>query len=265
MIELERLNPTRLIPGIGRRLSEIPHSIAWESSKKGIANRKNLESFKGRYKGEKLFLIANGPSLKDMDLSVLKNEYTMCMNRFYMYFDRLNFTPTFLTCVQDLVLEQFKDDFEKLECITFFNWRFRNEFSKAIFLKESYSINPFFQTDLTKATQIGGTVTFASLQLAYYLGFKEVIIIGMDHSFAEKGTPNKLEVRTHEEDKSHFDPNYFPKGIKWKLPDLKKSEYSYDLARIAFEQDGRKIIDATVGGHCMVFEKGVLKDYLTAK
>ena len=59
---------------------------------------------------------------------------------------------------------------------------------------------------------------------------------------------------------SHFHPNYFPKGSKWQLPDLLRSEIAYRIARRAFEDNGREIVDATVGGNCPIFEK---VDYLS--
>ena len=68
------------------------------------------------------------------------------------------------------------------------------------------------------------------------MGFKEVIIIGLDHYFVEKGRPNKTELRTADKDESHCHPDYFPKGIKWQLPDLYRSEIAYAHARKAFEK-----------------------------
>src|SRR5262249_54292447 len=109
--------------------------------------------------------------------------------------------------------------------------------------------------DVSHPISSGGTVTFVSLQLAYFMGFREVIVIGLDHSFAEKGIPNSTEVRQSEKDQSHCHPDYFPKGTKWQLPDLYRSEFAYALAREAFERDGRNIIDATIGGRCEVFRK----------
>jgi hypothetical protein len=255
MIETSRLTPKRIIPGILRRLKEYKYLFEWKFSKQGKLNREKLLSQKNKYEGKRLFLIANGPSLKDMDLSVLKDSYTMCMNRFYISFDKIGFIPNFLVCIEDTVLEQFKDDFSSLPCETFFNWRYHDKISNATFLKEAFPINTFFQDNILEPTHFGGTVTYACLQLAYFMGFKEVIIIGMDHSFKEKGTPSTIEVRTYEKDESHFDPNYFPKGMKWKLPDLEKSELSYSTAKKFYHENGRKIIDATINGKCEIFEK----------
>lgn len=258
-----RFTLKRFIPAVERRIKEVRFLYKWNTTKQAKNNHLYLQSLHNKYKGKRLFVIANGPSIKDMDLNVLKNEYTMCMNRFYMYFDKLSFVPNFFVCVEDLVLEQFAEDINNLPIEDkFVNWRLFKTLDKCHFLKEAYTFNPFFQTDLTKPTHFGGTVTFACLQLAYYMGFDEVIIIGMDHSFKEKGTAATVEVRTYEKDESHFDPNYFPKGIKWKLPDLVKSEYGYALARDFYKKNGRRIIDATVNGKCQVFEKANFVDII---
>lgn len=256
MIDFKRFNPMRVVPAIKRRLVELKFLRQWNNTEVGKQNKAYLETIKDKHKGERLILIANGPSIKDMDLTVLKDEYTMCMNRFYIYFEKIGFVPNFFVCIEDLVLGQFADDINNLPIEgKFVNWRLHKKIDKCHYVKEDYAFNPFFQTDLTKPAHYGGTVTFVCLQLAYYMGFTEVIIIGMDHSFKEKGRANKVEVRHYEKDESHFDPNYFPKGMKWRLPDLDKSEYGYEVARKHFEQNGRKIVDATINGKCQVFEK----------
>ena len=52
------------------------------------------------------------------------------------------------------------------------------------------------------------------------------------------------------------------KGVKWQLPDLDNSALAYRLARTAFEADGRRIVDATVGGALSVFPKLLLAEAL---
>jgi hypothetical protein len=77
----------------------------------------------------------------------------------------------------------------------------------------------------------------------------------MDHRFKAKGVPSAAEVRKSEVDEDHVHPNYFPKGMKWELPDLVRSELAYAEARAAYERAGRGIVDATVDGACTIFEK----------
>ena len=161
--------------------------------------------------------------------------------------------------VNELVLEQFAKDIANLSMPKFLNWNLRSNFPTndkgIIYLKPKHVLNDSFEQDLTHPIVFGGTVTFVTLQLAFYMGFQQVIIVGMDHHFIEKGVPNEKEVRSTEVDSSHFHPNYFPKGTKWQLPDLFRSEVDYSLARTGFENHGREIFDATIGGKCQIFKK----------
>jgi hypothetical protein len=113
---------------------------------------------------------------------------------------------------------------------------------------------PGFTTDMRKTFWHGATVTYVAMQLAYHMGFEQVILVGVDHSFASKGAPGKI-VTSEGDDPNHFAPHYFGKGFRWQLPDLQTSEISYGLARAAFENTGRKVLDATIGGKLTIFPK----------
>jgi hypothetical protein len=93
------------------------------------------------------------------------------------------------------------------------------------------------------------------------MGFREVALIGADHSFATKGPANK-EVASRDKDLSHFDPRYFSGGAKWHLPDLPLSELAYSMARDAYEAAGRRIANATEGGQLEIFERQSLSDFV---
>ena len=55
-------------------------------------------------------------------------------------------------------------------------------------------------------------MTYVALQVAFYLGFEQVILIGVDHNFATKGKPNTTVV-SQGDDPNHFNPAYFGKGF----------------------------------------------------
>ena len=86
------------------------------------------------------------------------------------------------------------------------------------------------------------------------MGFSQVILIGVDHNFTTKGTPNTTVVSTGD-DPNHFNPAYFGKGFRWQLPDLETSELAYCMARDAYAKEGRELLDATEGGKLTVFPK----------
>ncbi len=253
------LTPNRILSAGLRRITDVPQGLAWRFSALANANRERLRSFKNLHQGGRCFIIANGPSLARMDLHILKDEITFGMNRIYLNFDSMRFQTTYFLAINELVLDQFSADIADLGMPKFLSWNSRNKFSKQadqlLFLRFKLGLRDTFVSDITDPLCSGGTVTYAAIQLAFYMGFQQVVLVGLDHRFDSKGFPNEVQVRAEAKDQNHFHPNYFPKGIRWQLPDLRRSEVAYALARRAYEEDGRAILDATVDGACTVFEK----------
>jgi len=218
----------------------------------------SIKDLKNRYVGERCFIIGNGPSLKETDLRLLKNEYTIGLNRIYLNYDNMGFIPSFYCSVNPNVIEQFGSEIDKLNTIKFLRKDSANYIKNkwnTFFMKSLDPTGFDFNKNLeTLEWYEGGTVTYCAMQVAYYLGFTTVILIGVDHYFKLAGEPNKL-VTAQTEDPNHFHPNYFGKGVKWQYPDLARSEQAYKIAKRVFEEDGRIILDATIGGHLKVFPK----------
>jgi hypothetical protein len=255
---LRELTPARVSAALERRVVDVPHALSFRFSAEARANRARIERFRDRHRGERCFILGNGPSLGRMDLSPLRGEITFGMNRIYLLFPRLDFVPTYYTCINELVLEQYAGDIARLSMPRFLNWNRRQLFGNrddVAFLRTGLGLRDFFGEDAGHTLCSGGTVTFVTLQLAYYMGFREVILIGVDHRFAEGGTPNRVAVRSAARDDDHFHPEYFPRGSRWQLPDLRRSELAYALAREAFARAGGRVLDATDGGRCPVFER----------
>jgi hypothetical protein len=221
---------------------------------------RRLAALKDVHKGRRAFIIGNGPSLRQTDLSKLKNEFTFGMNRIYLLFPELGFHTTYFVSINDLVIEQFKDEILAQPMPKFLAWRSHRHFSQHLpitqvptFLYTSYT-SPRFSSDIRGRVWEGATVTNVALQVAFHMGFKKVILIGVDHNFTSKGDANKTVV-SEGDDPNHFAPNYFGKGAKWQLPDLDTSETGYTMARDAYRKAGREVIDATVGGKLTIFPK----------
>lgn len=240
-----------------RRIPELPDAYFHPWRREGI---KRLAELKDIHKGKRAFIIGNGPSLKQTDLSKLKYEITFGMNRIYLAFPEWGFTTTYICVTNDLVVEQFADDLSALSIPRFIAWRSHRHFKQDLHLKDiptfvytSYT-GPRFTTDARGRIWEGATVTNLALQLAYHMGIEKAILIGVDHNFTSKGDANKTVVSTGD-DPNHFDPRYFGKGVKWQLPDLETSEIGYAFAREAYRKVGGEVVDATVGGKLTIFPK----------
>lgn len=225
----------------------------------GRANRNFIRKFENIHAGGRCVIIGNGPSLRDTDLNLLRGEMTFGLNRIYLMFEELGFETKYHVVVNDLVVEQCAADFRAIRAPLFTtqsNRQFLDGAENTAYLTEL--AGPRFVKDSSHGVWVGGTVTYVAMQLAYYMGFTEVVLVGVDHRFAVNGPANKV-VQSTGPDTSHFDPNYFGAGFKWQLPDLETSEISYALARVEFEKRGRRILDATVDGALTVFPKSTLR------
>ncbi|HEY5983935.1 MAG TPA: 6-hydroxymethylpterin diphosphokinase MptE-like protein [Anaerolineales bacterium] len=219
-----------------------------------------LTVLQGASKGRRAFIIGNGPSLRDTDLSPLRQEFTFGLNRIYLMFPSLGFETSCLVSVNDLVIEQCVREMQSLDIPRYFSWRSRRFVPGSAsgselptFLYTTYE-SPTFARDARGRLWEGATVTYVALQLAFHMGFQQVILIGVDHSFTTQGQANRTVI-SDGADPNHFSPAYFGKGFRWQLPDLETSELAYSMARDAYRRAGREVLDATVGGRLTVFPK----------
>ena len=241
-----------------RRRLRVRERARWAHSAVDPRYRRSLarlESCRDRHRGERCVVIGNGPSLNRMDLAAIGKETTFALNRGYLLFERLGSPASYHVCVNRWVYEQFGAEIAALECLRFATWPLRNlvRFDDRSVLVHKVS-RELFSTDPTRGIWEGATVTYVALQLAYFMGFDQVVLVGVDHAFETQGPPHLL-VTSQGPDRDHFSPEYFGPGTRWQLPDLRVSEQAYELARRAFRAAGREIVDATVGGRLTVFPK----------
>jgi hypothetical protein len=242
-------------------LTELAHESRTLQPRDEVLSRSNerLGRFRNRHRGERCVIIGNGPSLKRMDLSFLRNAITFGLNRVYLLSNDLEFQPSYYVCMNPLVLEQSSREIQAIQAPKFLSAQcmsFFPETEETMFLQPMPG--PDFVLEPSRGVWEGYTVTYVALQLAYYMGFSEVVLIGVDHEYKNPpGLPNQEVVSTGD-DPNHFHPEYFGKGVRWHLPDLTNAEVAYRLAHERFRADGRSVIDATVEGKLSVFPK---RDY----
>lgn len=241
---------------LGQAMQDLVTLATYRISPRGRRSVQRLRQLRDAYRGRRCFIVGNGPSLQQMDLAPLGSEVTFGLNRASLMFDKLGFSTTFLVSVNRLVLEQSGEEILTAPVSErFIGWSSRRLMSQAeglIFLRSV--IRPHFSTDASRGVWEGATVTYVAMQLAYHLGIRDVILIGVDHSFTTKGKAHTI-VQSAGPDPNHFDPSYFGTGYRWQLPDLETSEEAYLLAREAFARVGGTIRDATLGGKLEVFPK----------
>lgn len=226
-----------------------------------------IKPFRNLHKGQRCFILGGGPSLKQHDPAPLANEFTFGMNGIFLIYDWLGFEPTYYAVEDFLVYDDRFEDIKEFVCAStcFFPVQFRcNDFNRSNhhYYRGIYEYDedpdwPDFSQDATRLLWLGGTVTYICLQLAHYMGFEEVVLLGMDHSYSK---PNDVIVcgndwTSKSDDPNHFHPDYFGKGYRWHDPRSDRMEKAYAKARKVYERDGRRILNASVGGKLEVFER----------
>lgn len=221
-----------------------------------FGDKRPILDLKDRYQGKPMLVVGNGPSLNQTPLDDFYQVPAIGMNKIDMLYRRVQWRPSLVVCNNFLVSKQHRDFFAKSDIPVFLAWK-----SRWIMPRNTKNVSYFLNDpnwDFSKSPEqrVGsaGTVTYTALQLAWHLGANPVILFGVDHSFVADGKKNEIQKREGA-DVNHFDPNYFASGTYWGLPNLETSEIAYMNTRRAFEEDGRQVLDATIGGKLQIFPK----------
>lgn len=242
--------------------NELLNRIKWDIKPESWRSRSKIRGWHNKYLGDKAVIVCNGPSLVRSDLTLLDGIFTFGLNKINLLFDKSSFRPSCIVAVNPYVIEQNSEFFSKTDIPLFidrYGTRYIKSNNNVMFLHSSSEFK--FAKDCSISVNQGSTVTFVAMQLAFHMGFKEVALIGCDHSFATKGLPGRAVV-SGEKDENHFDSRYFASGVRWQLPDLAGSEAAYTLARDVFNLYERQIVNATEGGQLEIFPRMKLGEFV---
>lgn len=224
--------------------------------------------FKDKHHGERCFIVCTGPSLTMEDLDMIKDEVCFSMNSIINIFERTDFRPTYYLIqdgyverkLRNKILEQKKDFCRKmfigvgnvyLNKLSTSNRAFkkyrkwnpiRYNLNWAYHCYEMYyeSDRIEFSMDCAKEIKDGYTVTYSAIQLAIYMGFKEIYLLGCDSNFA-----------------GHIDEVCKQDNVA--VPALAMIK-AYKIAKKYADRYGVKIYNATRGGMLEVFPRVALEE-----
>jgi hypothetical protein len=257
------------------RRENIPYKFLEEPFFYRFPDSKKIEKLKNKFRGKRCFILGNGPSLNKIDLGKIENEYSFAVNGIFYKTEETGYRPTFYV-VEDhfVMLDNLKEINAYDAEYKFFPINYKSYVKPSVntaFFRmntgfyEKQSPNfavPRFSTDAAKRLFCGQSVTMINLQLAYYFGFSEIYLIGMDFDYQIPDTAifDGDNIESTEDDPNHFHPDYFGKGKKWHDPHLDRVLNSYKMNKVIYEADGRKIYNATAGGKLELFERKRFED-----
>lgn len=226
----------------------------------GGAKYKKLLDYKDKHKGERCFIIATGPSLTMEDIESLKNEKTISMNSICRLYTETDWRPTYFAVQDNYVFKNLQDIIRLHKEVPVFIsdniWkRFKREREWIEFptdtLYHAYDMKlgkyyAKFSDDAYDIVYDGYSIAYSCIELAVYMGFKEIYLLGADCTyFGEK----EHFVESGVEDRSR----------KYATPKL---IVGYEKVKEYADVHGIKVYNATRGGVLEVFPRIELKDVL---
>ena len=203
-----------------------------------------FEKYKDVHKNQRVFLVANGPSLADTELDLLKDEVTIAMNRISLIYDKISsWRPTYYLfsstnvrnpvwgkawteSVQGAISEEkttsfiakmFKYIIDPFDIYTHVNWF--DSMSERKPPMDGRISETCFSTNIVDRIDKTGTTMNLALQLVYHMGFNEVIIVGADLGWSgDRGSKN--------------DPNHFDKTYRADIPPEKLYKIKHQMRNV---------------------------------
>lgn len=229
---------------------------------KGIGGNKykKLLGFKDMHKGERCFIIATGPSLTMEDLESLKGEYTISMNSICKIYDETDWRPTYYAIQDHHVFNKMQDILRKHpEVPVFISDNIKRKYKRepqwiefptdTMYHSYDMKIGKYyakFSDDAYDIVYDGYSIAYSCIELAVYMGFKEIYLLGADCTYLGE---KEHFVDSGVEDRGR--PTYTPKLI-----------VGYKKAKEYADKNGIKVYNATRGGVLEVFERKTLEEVL---
>lgn len=172
-----------------------------------------LEKFKNKYKGERAFLVGNGPSLKNTPLEELDSEYTFATNKINKIYTTTNWRPTFYSytrtpppsddlyrcCIENtnlgiacFISHDNREYFDKKDNIFYFTRKIIRESRKKVLKTGDIyqfkdKLRDKWSDKITYKIYQYNCSMYPIYQLVNYMGFDEIYLIGCDLGIDKDG------------------------------------------------------------------------------
>lgn len=215
---------------------------------------KNLLNYKNIYSEKTCFIIGTGPSLLTSDLELLMKNNVICfsMNYIYKVFGDTLWRPQYYMAEDCRMLENYEGmksvEYSGVECLFLADTSDKYWTNNTIDARhEKYHLHldmsefriPKFSEEIEWRIYEGGTVTYSCIQMANYMGFNNIILLGVDSN----SKPNGSYEHFYKEEKL----------TSIRFDDL--VENGYKSAREYAEKHQKHIYNASRGGNMDIFER----------
>jgi uncharacterized Rossmann fold enzyme len=254
------------IIGVYNFAQRLKFFLSGSQKKYNLARNKEL---KNKHLGQRCFIVGNGPSIQQQNLSLLKNEHTFFVNHFYRHPQVEEICPKYYTIIDpklttgewpvsmlDEIIEKCPQvklflhaQYQEIPQIAAYSkkaeiyWVYTNQF-----LHQGFSCS----TDLTNC--LGGvTVVTICLFAAIYMGFKEIYLLGIDCDgiFRDLVDQSSHFYDAKKENIGDNDPLLVVRHLRATIQGLR----GWGVIADKFQDSPHKIVNLTKGGLLNVFPR----------
>lgn len=244
--------------------------------------------FHNIHNGERCFILASGPSINRQNLKPLSKEICIAVSEFYLHPDIETISPLYHVEAPNhfpydfRVVERSHDDYKKYykENVNFFFGYTSYKYSRFNFLSQhpEYDQQNFYHLnyeysrlldesnwcqaklwDLTKRLFGVNSVIFAAIQVAVYMGFSQIYLVGCDHNHLED-VKRRRTSHFYADDDGMTDDRHEWQTTEQLLYSMHKRWTQYRFIQNFLKQSGQEIINATDGGMLDVFPRVRFED-----
>lgn len=217
------------------------------------------------HNGAPIFVLGNGPSLRDFDFGRLKGRDTLGMNAAYRYWDTIDWRPTYYCCLDDALIDTHKDAILNLiqegRIKEFFlSGRILQHFPKLATTKSVHFLDSFVahwhgvrgkafglpaltnEAFLTEYPDLLTTGAY-SVRFAAALGYRSIYLLGIDLTYTSIGSVaemggNRLRLtETLESNPNYFFDDYQRAGDEFHIPNPDSHNEELHVAAFAAVRD----------------------------
>ena len=228
---------------------------------------KRISFYKDKFKNRRCFFIGNGPSLQAKDLDILQEhgEITFAFNRIYNIFNQTIWRPTFYISQDEKMLSGCKNIVDNLDLPVKFipiqlMWYYDIQIHDATYFnmknqrENNLKDNLLWSNNAASSIYCASTGMYTAAQLATYMGFASIYLIGVDHHF-HISQNDKGEIVIDDKVKDYFSDNYNQDRDNLYIPNTENSTYTYIAMKKYCNGMNINIYNATRGGRLEVFPR----------
>lgn len=234
---------------------------------------------------EILIVMGNGPSLKKIDLDLLKKYDTFGLNAAYRIYDKINFYPTYFGCFDYRLNESHKENFSKLILNNNLIKKFffvgnengqilydnnvinSNKFTKINFKGYPIQDNRPLSKSFLEFNDMGSSGANAA-QCGILMGYKKIVLVGCDCSYIEH-LPNSIKTnkgitltKTPETNPNYWFDNYQQAGDLYNVPQTNTFQMNSWKYLFSNCPQNVEIINCSEGSNIPFFKKDLITNIL---